>query len=79
VDLVLDDENVLRSKIAALALQDKVTVVHGPSSSPLFIAFSPASPDRAELARILDSGIAQLRASGALAAVLARYHVRDGS
>jgi polar amino acid transport system substrate-binding protein len=62
VDLVLDDENVLRSKIAALALQDKVTVVHGPSSSPLFIAFSPASPDRAELARILDSGIAQLRA-----------------
>ena len=79
VDLVLDDSNVLRSKVAALGLDGKITVVHGPRSSPLFIAFSPASPDRSELAGILDRGIARLRASGALALLLARYHVQDGS
>jgi polar amino acid transport system substrate-binding protein len=79
VDLVVDDSNVLRNKIDALGMQDKLTVSEGPFSSPLFIAFSPASPDREQLARILDNGIARLRASGALAAILARYHVRGGS
>ncbi len=79
VDLVVDDGNVLRSKIAALGLQDKVRMIEGPHSSPLFIAFSPAAPDREDLARILDRGIARMRANGALAAVLARYHVGSGS
>ncbi len=79
VDVVLDDGNVLRSKIAALGLEGKVKVVQGPRSTPLFIAFSPASPEAADLAKILDRGIEKLRANGGLATIMARYHVRYGS
>ncbi len=79
VDVVLDDENVLQNEIAELGLADKVTLVRGPSVRPLYIAFSPAFADRGELAQLLDSGIAKLRASGALATILSHYHVRNGS
>jgi polar amino acid transport system substrate-binding protein len=79
VDLVLDDEKVLRSTVAALGLDGQITVVHGDGASPLFIAFSPAAPHSAELARILDRGIGKLRAGGGIAHVMARYHLRDGS
>jgi polar amino acid transport system substrate-binding protein len=77
VDVVLDDRNVLLNEIEALGLKDRVTVVAGSTSTPVFIAFSPRSPDPAKLARILDAGLARLRASGGLAAILARYHLQD--
>jgi polar amino acid transport system substrate-binding protein len=79
VDLVLDDEIVLRSTVASLGLNSQISVVHGHSALPVFIAFSPATPDRDDLARVLDRGIKNLRATGGMAALLARYHVQDGS
>jgi polar amino acid transport system substrate-binding protein len=79
VDVVLDDDKVLRATIAALGLDSQVRVVRAPIGKPLFIAFSPASPDRAALARAFDSGIENLRADGKLATLMARYHLQDGS
>lgn len=41
--------------------------------TPVYVAFSPAHPRAAELARQLTEGIAKLEKSGRLAAILARY------
>jgi polar amino acid transport system substrate-binding protein len=77
VDLVLDDANVLRDAIARLGLQNQVRLDQGPNRTPTYIAFSPASPEAAHLAGLLDAGIASLRRSGRLAQILALYHVQD--
>ncbi len=79
IDVVLDDKNVLANEIAVSHLQDRVTVAPGPSMTPIYIAFSPAAPSGKDLARILDAGMARLRASGRLAQILAKYHVPDGT
>jgi len=77
VDVVLDDRNVMLDAIDQLGLKDRVTVTAGMNVSPIYIAFSPHAEDPAKLARILDAGMARLRASGRLAAILARYHITD--
>ncbi len=77
VDVVLDDKNVMLNQIEQLGLKDRLTVVDGDNVTPVFIAFSPRAPDPVKLAHLLDDGIARLRASGRLAAILARYHMQD--
>ena len=77
VDLVLDDARVLERLINELQLQDQVTFTEDRTSLPVYIAFSPASPNSARYARILSAGIVRLRASGQLAAILARYGLQD--
>jgi polar amino acid transport system substrate-binding protein len=77
VDVVLDDRNVLLNEIDTLGMNDRVTVVDGANVTPVYIAFSPRAPDPSKLAHILDDGIGRLRASGRLAAILARYHMKD--
>jgi polar amino acid transport system substrate-binding protein len=77
VDVVLDDRNVMLNQIEQLGLNDRVTVVDGDNVAPVFIAFSPRAPEPVKLAHLLDDGIARLRASGRLAAILARYHMQD--
>jgi polar amino acid transport system substrate-binding protein len=47
------------------------------SADPLYVAFSPKSPMSREHARVLDEGIAAMRASGELAALLKRYGLQD--
>jgi polar amino acid transport system substrate-binding protein len=79
VDVVLDDKNVLANAIADLGLGKRVTLTSGPGTAPIYIAFSPVAPRGKDLARILDAGMARLRASGRLAAILAKYHVQDGT
>jgi polar amino acid transport system substrate-binding protein len=78
IDVVLDDRNVLANAIADKKLQNLVTLSAGRNSTPIFIAFSPAATNGKALARILDTGIANLRASGRLAGIQAEYHVPDG-
>ncbi|BEH16157.1 substrate-binding periplasmic protein [Marinobacter shengliensis] len=45
--------------------------------APLFIAFPPENPDAAELANLLDSGLARLTANGRLAAILSAYRLSE--
>ncbi len=77
LDVVLDDAYVLSTTIAELGLGDRVTFSREGEAMPVYIAFSPVNPDSPHLAAILSEGIARLRASGRLAAILARYGVRD--
>jgi polar amino acid transport system substrate-binding protein len=77
VDVVLDDGNVLRTTIDELGLADRLTLEDMHDNAPVFMGFSPRAADPALLARIFDDGMARLRASGRLAAILAKYNVRD--
>jgi polar amino acid transport system substrate-binding protein len=78
VDVILDDGNVLRHAIATMRLEGRVALADERESVPVFIAFSPATPHARTLARLLDQGIARLRARGRIAQIMASYHVPDG-
>ena len=77
VDVVIDDSQVLERLIDELQLGDRVTASRNSTRVPVYIAFSPANPASPELAEILRAGTARLRKSGQLAAILARYGLRD--
>lgn len=77
IDLVLDDAQVLARLINELHLGDKITFSQDYTRVPIYIAFSPVSPGSARYAEILSDGIARLRASGQLTAILARYGLED--
>lgn len=77
IDAVLDSAAVLSLVIAGQGLQHAVTVVEIGEAVPVYIAFSPVDPRAAGYLGLLDAGIAQLRSSGALAAILARYGMED--
>ncbi len=77
VDVVIDDAQVLRRMIGELQLSDRLVFSQRAEHVDIYIAFSPARPDSARYAEILSAGIARLRASGRLAAILARYGLQD--
>jgi polar amino acid transport system substrate-binding protein len=77
VDVLVDDANVLRGTIAELGLGDRVVVADEGEPVLIYIAFSPAVPGAEERAATLSEGVARMRASGRLAAILARYGLRD--
>jgi polar amino acid transport system substrate-binding protein len=52
-------------------------VVHEGDPNPLYIAFSPSDPRSPAYAALLSEGVVRLRASGRLAAILARYGLAD--
>jgi polar amino acid transport system substrate-binding protein len=78
VDVILDDGNVLHHAIATMGLEGQVRIDDGQNPAPVFIAFSP-TPQGKRLAKLLDQGIAALRARGRLAQIMASYHVTNGS
>jgi polar amino acid transport system substrate-binding protein len=51
--------------------------VHEGDPNPLYIAFSPSDPRSPAYAALLSEGVVRLRASGRLAAILARYGLAD--
>lgn len=78
VDLVPDDVLSLRYAIDTLGLGDKLAVVPGPPErDALYVSFSPAIADGADLAAAWDRGVRDMRADGRLAAILSRYGVKD--
>ena len=77
IDVVLDDAQVLQRLIKELQLEDRVIFSQDYTQVPIYIAFSPANPASSQYADILSTGIARLRASGRLAAILARYGLQD--
>jgi polar amino acid transport system substrate-binding protein len=77
VDVVVDDVNMLADAIAELGLGEQVTIADVGEPDPLFVAFSPTVPRAKDYAAVLDRGIAELRASGRLGAILARYGLKD--
>ncbi len=77
IDVVLDDAQVLERLIKELQLEDRVIFSQDDARIPIYIAFSPVNPASPQYAAILSAGIARLRTSGQLAAILARYGLQD--
>lgn len=78
VDIVVDDQNVLKLAIQNLGLGDQLEIADdGITPEQAYIAFSPANDKASEYAALLAEGIVDLRASGRLAEILGRYGLAD--
>lgn len=77
IDAVLDDENVLFRALAELQPRAPVKLVAAGEPQDVFIAFSPKSSNGARYAKILDDGVDELRGSGKLRLILAKYRLTD--
>jgi polar amino acid transport system substrate-binding protein len=77
IDVLVEDRNVVEQFLVGSGQAERFEIVGDLGDDDLFIAFSPATEGADELARLLGEGVQQLRASGELAAILARYAVRD--
>lgn len=77
VDVILDDEAVLRDAIIRTGRTGKVRTAGRLAGGDLHISFSLARPRGKSLADALDMGIAALRQNGRLAAILAGYGLAD--
>jgi len=76
-DVFVEDSAVMSwflTENSALAAPRNAGLAH---KAPAFIAFPPENPDAAELASLLDSGLARLTANGRLAAILATYRLSE--
>jgi len=77
IDIVLEDASVFMYAANELGAGDKVRLVHSDDSGPIYIALSPAKDHSKELAGHLDTGMAELRDSGKLNEILAKYGLKD--
>ncbi len=83
VSTVLEDESVFIYNANALGMLDAFHIAgeegSSTSSNNLYIGFTPFSknPKSIEYARILSDGMQQLRKSGRLAQIMARYGLKD--
>lgn len=78
VDAILESGPVLQAKLVELKLIGKVSEA-GTAGEPdnLFIACSPNQSKSVDITKALAEGTAQLRSSGKLKAILAKYGVSD--
>ena len=77
IDATMESRAVLEYKLKEMGLADQVEFAGGTESGPIYVAFSPKHPKSREYARLFDRGLAEMRASGELKAILDRYGVRD--
>lgn len=77
VDVIIDSHFVIQYAVSELELTDRVAVLPAFAPGPIYLAFNPTAPQTAAYIDALDNGIRSLRASGQLAAILARYGLRD--
>lgn len=77
IDVLVEDRNVVEYHLAGSGQAASFGVAGDLGEDDLYIAFSPANPNAAEYARLIDEGVRKLRASGELAAILARYGLKD--
>jgi polar amino acid transport system substrate-binding protein len=78
VDVVIDDRNVILNTLRDEGLEGRVVerLEVGPAD-PVYIACTPADPRGARYAALFEQGTRQLRESGQLANILARYGLTD--
>ena len=77
VDVVVDDEAVLRHGIILGGYGGKVRIAGRMPGGSLHVTFSLLRRPNSDLPQLLDDGIAKLRASGRLADILAGYGLAD--
>lgn len=78
IDATIDDYNVLLYTIEKEHLQQKLKISTCIQSDVLlYVAFSPTKPNSIKYANILSNAMIELRSSGKLAQILAKYNISD--
>ena len=79
IDVFVEGKTVFWAQVAKMGLSrdDFVEVAKVSEPEPLYVSFSPKKDDAKALAAKLTAGIRELRASGELAKILAKYSVQD--
>lgn len=78
IDILLEDPNVVHYVAKQNGMDGQIQEVGALSANnPIFIAFSPSNPKSKEYAKILSDGIKEMRKSGQLKTILAKYNVKD--
>lgn len=77
VDVVADGAYVLLFKANEMQISDKIHMSRANRQELVYIAFSPKNPKSKDYAALYDKGLAELRASGELNKILARYGLKD--
>lgn len=77
VDAVIENDNVMRLAIAEIQPRPHIALISVGSPTDVSIAFSPAKSTSAHYAALIDETLVELRRSGELAALLARYNLTD--
>jgi len=77
-DVMIEDVNVANQSIARLGMVGRVIPV-GDATEPgeIYVACTPAKPRGKEFAEMFSKGTAEMRKSGELAKILAKYSVAD--
>lgn len=77
-DVIADDTNVLFYKTNKMGVSEKLKIDKSEDKlSDIYIAFSPKNPKAKDYAALVDKGIADMRASGALKTILRKYGLSD--
>ena len=80
IDVVIEDPAVLRLKASELGIADQFEQAGvSDDPKPQSIAFSPAKESSKKIAKILSDGIKDMRASGELQKLMAKYDLVDTS
>lgn len=79
IDVFVEGKTVFWAQVAKMGLNkdDFVEVAVASEGEPLYVSFSPKKDDAKALAAKLTAGIRELRASGELAKILAKYGATD--
>ncbi len=77
IDVFLEDPSVMSDYLAHHPLQEKIVNIGTVSHDKIYIAFSPHFPASREYAQILSDGIKEMRMSGKLQEILAKYGLKD--
>lgn len=78
LDTLIEDHNVFKLTAQKMKVLDQFTDAGASGvESPVCIAFSPQNPKSHEYAELLSAGMTQLRNSGELQKIMARYGLTD--
>ncbi len=77
VDVIVDVAAVLKYLARGMDASDRIELISVLREPDVYIAFSPAVAKSPEYAALLDRGVEDLRASGALDEIMARYGLED--
>ncbi len=77
IGALIENGNVAEYHLADSKQVGKFQAAGETEADAVFIAFSPASPNGKQYAKLLSDGVAKMRASGELAAILKKYGLSD--
>ncbi|MCC2607332.1 substrate-binding periplasmic protein [Planctobacterium marinum] len=77
VDVIVEERAVMLNHLLYHPNKNEIKPAGRVSIDPVYIAFSPNRPESKQLAKLLDVGVAQLKAQGKLRIILEKYGLTE--